>query len=66
MKDPALAMSSIECRSLYLQIESEKWGGQLIELMGDVPNGAIVHRCEESADCSKVNLTNNNYMGFYS
>ena len=48
--------SSTECRSLYLQIESERWGGQLIELMGDVPNGAIVHLCEESTDCSKVYL----------
>ena len=47
------SQSSVEPKNFYLQIESSKWGGQLIELTGAVSDGAVVHLTQESAS-SKV------------
>ena len=47
------SQSTVEQRKFYLEMESSKWGGQLIELTGAVSDGAVVHLTQESAS-SKV------------
>ena len=40
---------------LYLSRESEKWGGQLVEVLGSVEDGTVLQLCKDTAD-SKVTL----------
>ena len=42
---------------LYFQTKSDKWDGQMIDLVDNVCNGAVVHLCQESSSASKVVLT---------
>ena len=67
---------STEEARFYLQMESKKWGGQLIEISTDsssVSDGSILHLCKEQlagastsheATCSAVSGINMNLLLF--
>ena len=42
--------------NLYFQTKSDKWDGQMIDLVDNVCDGAIVHLCQQSTSASKVVL----------
>ena len=41
----------VEDHKFYLQTKSEKWGDQLVDLVGPVVDGSVIHLFEESTAC---------------
>ena len=40
---------------MYLSRKSDKWGGQLVEVLGSVEDGTVLQLCKDTPD-SKVNF----------